>query len=241
MPTLEQNGLRALKLAGIYSGYQPFSQQDKDDVLLQANGIIDAWSSRKLRSYSIREETFNLVPNKSTYTIGSGGDFDTSRPVSIEFAFTRDTGGNDYPISEVKYNEYESIFLKSTTSSYPDVYYYNPKMPQGEINFYPTPSNNYEIHLRMWYNFDSFTDMADNVQFPQGYNELFVYTLADEMCSYFGRVTPMRVLNKLDKLEHDLSTQAGVLWMPKVAVCTPSSRGGGSAIEYSTVIPKRVP
>lgn len=220
---------RALKLTGVQSSNDAVDTDDASDALAQLNGIIEKWNIDKLRSYSQSDVSFTLTPGINTYTIGPGADFDTDRPVRIENMFVRDTTGQglDYDIVSISFDEYKSILLKDIPSYWPRWYYYNPEFPQGTLKFYPTPSKAYELHITEWVKFGSFTATSDTVALPTGFNELLVYQLAVEMCSYFSIPCPPEVKSEFIELGTKIDNLNAGQWQEHMSTPTPVSGRGG--------------
>jgi len=155
-------------ITGLQSSSQNLSAEDAKDGRLQINGIIDSWNTSKLKSFALNDASFTLVPGQNKYTIGPGGDFDTTRPVRIEYMFVRDPGGQDldYRVTQLQYDAYKSIHQKNIQSYWPTYYYYSPLFPIGTLEVYPTPSKSYTLHITDWQQFGAYTSTADVVSLP---------------------------------------------------------------------------
>jgi hypothetical protein len=55
------------------------------------NAMLESWSLDRRMCYSVTQESFALTASTGTYTIGSGGAFNTARPTKILNAFVRDS------------------------------------------------------------------------------------------------------------------------------------------------------
>ena len=230
---------RALKLIGVQSSNEEVDSDDASDALAQLNGIIEKWNIDKLRSYAQTDITFNLVPGQNTYTIGPAADFDTDRPVRIENMFVRDTSGQnlDYNVTGISFDEYKSIRLKTIQSFWPRWFYYNPEFPQGTLQFYPTPDRAYELHITEWIKFGDYTSTGDTVALPTGFNELLVYQLATEMCSYFSVQCPPDVKSEFIALGIKVDNLNAGQWQEQSYIATPASGRGGIGGISRTYIP----
>ena len=133
----------ALRDIGVlYTGQS--SNSDQQTECLQAlQMMLRTWSAQRLMVYYIEEgENFTLVAGTSSYTIGSGGDFNTVRPTAILGAYV--ASGIDYPIEIIDRERYRNISVK-TLGDVPAWLWYNPVYPLGEIYLYPTGGG--EIYL----------------------------------------------------------------------------------------------
>jgi hypothetical protein len=76
----------SLLLLGVYApGETPNATEIANGVEV-ANDLIDDWATQGLTIPSTVREVFTLTAGQQTYSIGSGGDFDTVRPQSIDAA-----------------------------------------------------------------------------------------------------------------------------------------------------------
>jgi len=109
------------------------------DALATLNQMLASWQVSNLYVYAQTETTFSPT-GAISYTVGSGGNVNITRPDRIDYAFLRDSGGLDYPIDLLEtFEEYQGIGLK-TLSTIPSVFYYNPSYPLGTLYLYPQPS-----------------------------------------------------------------------------------------------------
>ena len=124
---------------------------DQDDSGLEAlNNMISSWSAEGLLVPYNTIESFALTVGKSTYTIGSGGEFDTVRPLRIIDAFIRDSNSDDYPVDvSMTRVEYNAITQKDAEAR-PTRLYFDPQYPKGKIyfNYEPDTAERYILRPR---------------------------------------------------------------------------------------------
>lgn len=239
MATVNDLIIRALKMVSIIGNNETLDTADAADSLAQINGILDEWNSRKLMNYAVSKEAFPLVSGTDIYTIGSGGDFNTTRPVEIVTAFIRDSGGIDYPVQIIQNDEYDDIAQKNIQSTWPHFLFYNPLFPLAEIRLYPVPTATYDLHISSWIGFPSYATTGDTVALPTGFNELLTYQLAVDMCSYFANPIPPVVQRKLNKMNMRLAATTSRTWKPTSYSTVPSS-GVKNSEAFRTFIPENV-
>lgn len=116
---------------------QDLDANDANDVLNCINGMISVWSVEGNAIFTETRETFSLTSTGS-YTIGSGADFDTERPVRIITAYTS-SGGIDYPLTIINEKQYARISDKTTTGI-PTHIFYDGNYPTATIKLWPVPS-----------------------------------------------------------------------------------------------------
>src|SRR5437899_828707 len=134
---------RALRLIGAFAAGEAIPAADAQDALAVLNDLLDAWRLEALLVYAIDRDVFALSAGVSAYTIGTGGTWNTSRPVRIEQAFFQDTTVSpvlELPMTILTDQEYESIRVKGTSSTWPLALYYDQNYPLGTVTLYPVPS-----------------------------------------------------------------------------------------------------
>lgn len=135
-------------------------------------------------------ETFSLNGSQS-YTIGSGGDFDTIRPVEIVAAYVS-TGGVDYPLRQKNAPEYAGTAFKAITGV-PDSFYYENNTPLGRIFLYPVGVGGYSLTLYTLKPLTSFADLTTDYSLPEGAVEMLVYNLAVRLCPDYEKPVPIDI------------------------------------------------
>lgn len=137
------------------------------------------------------------------YTIP--GNFKIDRPLRVRPSFTRITtqlSGLDYPIKVVDEETYNNIGYKGITAPWPIVMWYNPTYPLGTLKFYQNPSQAGELHLFTDQILQSFSDLTEQADMPQGYARAIKRALGREIAPEYGAIwTPM--MEKLYKEAYD--------------------------------------
>ena len=223
MSTINEVITDALEITGMKSPHEDLTTEWGAIGLRRINSILDGWNVDKTRGYAINELEFPLVANQSTYTIGSGGDFDAQRPVKIEYAYVVDSAGVKHRIGNLDYQSFHEVETENITASYPDCMWYNPKSPLGEISFYPTPTNTYTVHFDVCFGFAPYALGTDTLVVPQGYERLLTYQLATELCSHRGKQIPPAVYKVYKETECNIESINFDLWMPETKILTPNT------------------
>jgi len=173
---------RSLRLTKVLASGETPDAAMQADALEALNDMLDAWRSESLMVHSLRTESFALT-GAASYTIGTGGTFNTSRPVKIEAAYWRD-GDIDYPIRIAPALSFAGIADK-TTESHPDWLYYEPASPLGTIFLHPIPTTG-TLKLVTWTPLAQVTSVAADVELPPGYREAITYQLAMRIGPEYG-------------------------------------------------------
>lgn len=150
------------------------------------NRFLNTLSSDGINLHYRTEESFNLVSGTASYTIGSGGDFNTVRPNVIEKAFIR-VSGHDYPLNIRPISEYWSLSEK-TTQSRPVKLYYDTKYSNGVIYLYYTPSDTDPLHIVSQKPLTIYASGLTEVSLPGEYEDALVLNLAIRFASRYGKV-----------------------------------------------------
>jgi hypothetical protein len=172
---------------------------DESNLCLDAlNLMLGQWNTEKLMIFGYQNETFNLTPGVGVYSIGDGGDFQTTRPQKIDKAFIRFTPSNaqmayDFNLEIISNEKYQNIFMKQLQVTYPLYLFYNPTFPLGEITLWPYPNSACQLAICQWQQLVLFTSLAQELSLPPGYDSAIAYNLAVEICPDFGK-TPSQVL-----------------------------------------------
>ena len=147
------------------------------------NDILATWSIEGLLIPSVTREDFTLTAGTGSYTIGSGGDFNTSRPIRIIAGYIRDSN-TDYPLAVGNVVDYEEIRQKSLQSR-PTTLFYIPDYPLGRIMFDMVPDKAYTFHLTSEKALSTFPDATTDVSLAPEYKRALIYNLAVELASEY--------------------------------------------------------
>jgi hypothetical protein len=179
-----ENSLRNIGALAIDETLSAAEAQDSLNVL---NNMISTWNIENLMVYSVNEEVFPVVANQPSYTMGIGGNFNTTRPVAIEDAYMRDAAGNDFKIGIVNHYAYSMIITKNTTSALPSVLYDNEDFPLKTLKFWPIASDaSYSFVLWTLKAITSFPILTTVVSLPPGYQSAIEYNLSIWLSPRYG-------------------------------------------------------
>ena len=191
---------RAMRLLGVLGqGRRTLTSNEASDGLEALNAMLEGLSLERLLVYQILEESFPLVVGTGSYTIGTGGTFNTTRPTKIENAFLRDSSNNDYPLEIVNNLAYDTVPLKTVTSR-PRYLYYDPIYPLAYIRLMYVPAYADTLYINSWKQLQQFTDGTTALSLPPGYQRMIVYNLAIELHGeYQGSILSPEVVGIANK------------------------------------------
>ena len=124
-----------------------------------------------------------MVAGQQQYTIGTGGNINSTRPYDVISAYIRDNNSNDYPMQIFNQDQWDKIGLKTITSQIPDTLFYDSQYPLGIINIFPIPLVNYTVYFNSTTDQVDFTSLTQSLSLPVGYERAFVLNLALDMMS----------------------------------------------------------
>ena len=187
----------ALRELGILAAGETSSAADAALGLEKLNDILDAWKTKRLYCYQIASQSFPFAVSQETYTIGkaAGADFDYVRPVRLENYCNLILVGTTnlrVPLPVIQDEDWSSIAIPALSSTIPTKVYYQPTWPNGTLYPWPYPTDvSNEIELFMWLQIGEFTAVTDTFTLPPGYRLALKMSLAEALCSPFGKsITP---------------------------------------------------
>lgn len=193
----------ALELDGIIAAGEAGSDDDLDLCLRRLNAMVSAWTLNPNNFLASTIETFPLVMNQATYTIGVGGDFNTALPVAmLESSFVR-YQTVDYPLRRITEDEYSLIPYK-LDGGIPVVYWFDRGTTLASVSFYPVPQSAQVLHLHSYKPSSSFADLDTDYALAPGYEETMTYSLAERIAPAFERDPPKFVLVEAMRLRKSL-------------------------------------
>jgi hypothetical protein len=164
----------AAKLLTVLGRGQALSAEDAQNGLEVLNDLLGLFSLKPNSAYNLTKETFNLSGAQS-YTIGTGGVFNTTRPVYIESVYVTD-GSTDYPVSQVSMNDYATLPDKDAQGM-AQYFAYDNNEPTSTIYLYPAPTTG-SITIYSAKAITKFADLTTDYNLPDGMAMMLKYNLA---------------------------------------------------------------
>lgn len=152
--------------------------------LTALNSLMGSWSVEGGLVYTESKDTFSLT-GATSYSIGTGLDFSTTRPIDIVSAFLTN-GSTDYPLEIIDQTKYAQIGQKST-GGITDYLYYDNNSPTGNIYLYPVPDSSYTLTLYSVKPLTEFTSLTDDITLPSGYERALVKNLAVDLAPSYEK------------------------------------------------------
>jgi len=183
--TIIESALRKL-------GIREISQARWDDALEAVNQLQYSWGDNLHNAPT--QEYFTLTAGTASYTIGSGGDFDTVRPVKLISAFIRDSSGNDHEVDFMPLDEYDLICDKDA-SGRPTRLYYHPSNTLGIIYFDKAPDSAETFYLTSLKPITAYTLTSETFTMPIEYELAFIYNLTIILADEYNMLPSQNIVN----------------------------------------------
>lgn len=219
----------ALRLIGVLAeGEQP-SAATLYDAIAAFNQMIDSWSTERLSVFCTIDNTVTWPSGQSTQTIGPTGDFAVNPcPLEIDDATYYAISNISYPLTLINEAQYNSITLKSSTSTLPQVLYAEkvPGLTENQIRMklWPVPTQDIELHVISVSQLYQITDETDVLYYPPGYLRAIKYNLAVELAPEFGveaSRTVKRIAQESKRNIKRINNPGDVMSMPSGLMGTP--------------------
>jgi hypothetical protein len=182
----------ALRLINVVASGENPTGTEAEDGLVVLNQMIDSFNAESLMIFTESIQDFPFTSEKQTYTLGSGGDFDTPRPAKIDRASVILITANPIEIPIPIYNDqrWQQVTLKSVDTTFPLLVYDDGAFPFRNLNFWPIPRDGSSVKFRMysWSPLSQFPDLTTKLTFPPAYYELIRYSLAVRLAPEFQAV-----------------------------------------------------
>ena len=213
----------AMQDIGSLSAGQVPTTEEYSVCLRRLNGLLELWSTDNLL-IPYRTQVSHGLDGSKSYTIGSGGDINTSRPTFIESAFTTHQF-RDYPL-HVSHDrsEYDRIHDKSIIGV-PRLVYYEPALPLGKIFIWYVGDGSYTLKLSTRGQLTEFADLTTDIDLAPAYSFALEYSLAIVIAPVFetsaSQEVALQAKDSLSKIKR-LNRQSPKMTYPRGM---PGSRG----------------
>lgn len=163
---------------------QTLSAGEAQNALQALNALLGSFSIEGNLVYTQSRETFNLY-GASSYTIGSGATFNTTRPTKIMAAYVT-SGETDYSLKMISASDYAKIDYKTLTGI-PEYFAFDGNYPTSTIFLHPVGDASYTLTLYSYKPITQFADLTTNYDLPEGVERALVYNLAVELAPEYER------------------------------------------------------
>lgn len=185
----------AQRIIGVISDGENISAAGAANGLNKLNNMIDEWSADGFPIYTQVREEFTFVAGQASYTMGTGANFNTTRPIVIQqvTAIQVTPTPLEIPIEVINVQKYSSIQIKSIQSTFPYYVYDAGGFPNLTLHFFPVPQTTNKVAIYSLKPLTLFTSINETVSLPQGYKKALIYNLAMEWAEDYGKSTSAKV------------------------------------------------
>lgn len=226
----------SLRLIGVLAEGESLSANGANDALDSFNAMLDSWSNESLIVFPDLREVFALssVGLSQTYTWGTGGTLNSSRPMRVKKALIQlssATTPTEIPVELLTMEEYASVILKTLQSNFPLYAYIDDAYPTRNVNVWPVPTDS--TNSLVFYSTKPLTQASLNValSLPPGYLRALRYNLAIELAPEYGKVIPDPVT--AIAIESKAAVKRNNT-KPRYLVVDSALRSGGSVYNWRT-------
>lgn len=179
----------ALKTANVLGVGQVASAEDQNDAFNLLNMLMAQLQRRRYMIYQLVDMS-KQATGAISYTVGPGGDFNVARPAKLEAAFFRLNQNTplpvDYPLTIIRAREdYNRIGIKNL-NAFPQYAFYDAGFPLGNLFIWPVPNSQYEIHITVMQQLQSFQNVNDAISLPPEYSAALMWNLVMELYPFYG-------------------------------------------------------
>jgi hypothetical protein len=185
---------RAAKLCGVKGRGRALSAEDANDFLEVLNALLDSWSANDLMIPVTTTDQLTLSVGFDSYTIGTGGTFNVSRPEQIFSGRIRDAQGTDHHVDLIERDEYNAIAVKGVGGR-PRRMYYIPTVPLATIRFDSVPTVAEAFFLDSLKPLAQFATLATSIDLQAGFYKALYFNLAVDMAGERGRPISQSMAN----------------------------------------------
>lgn len=189
----------ALRLINVVASGELPTSDEANDALASFQDMIDSWNADSLSIFTIGSNDYPLTLNQQAFTLGPGGDFDTTRPSKIvgmsAILLYNPVNPVEEPIAMYTWDQWQTqVPVKNVPGSFPLICYDDGGMPLRTLSMWPIP-NLQPCNLRIysWQSLVWPATLQTLLNFPPGYARAFRYNLAIELAAEFGAQIPPAV------------------------------------------------
>lgn len=216
----------ALTDAGIVGLGQTASAEDTNNAFKRLNWMVSQWARKRWLVYHLID-VVKTSTGATSYTVGTGGDFNTTRPDRLESAFARQVLPSvsqqiDYPMEIIQSREDYNLIALKTLGTWPSMVFYDSDYPLGNVYFWPVPaSGQFDLHITVKQPLAQFAALTDTINFPPEYEGAIYHNLIVRLRSaYQLPLDPVQVGLAKDSLNvlRESNAQIATLRMPNAVL-----------------------
>jgi hypothetical protein len=156
--------------------------------------MVTGLNNEGLMAYTNEEQTLTVGASDASYTIGTSGDVNTTRPVTILAAWGVD-GDNvsQPPMRIINDDEYAAIDNKTDTADWPTKILYRPSVgasAHGTIILWPVPNATRTVKLLVRVPITEFAAVSTSLVLPPGWEEMYMSNFCVRIAPTYETTAP---------------------------------------------------
>jgi hypothetical protein len=219
----------ALRLANIIGAEETPSNAEAQDALRTLNRLIDQWAADSLKIPVITAKTFTLSASTTSFTVGSGGNIDITRPEWLHRVQYRDSNSYDTELTPLTLQAWMGVHDKTQTAARPSSWFYDPTYASSLGTLYLWPIADTAATGVVWYpaSLSEFAAVTTTLTVPHAWENFMVTQLAKKLSGGYGRQLSPLIME--DAMEAEQTLQRQHLRMMDMSVDAGALTGRGSA------------
>lgn len=210
------------------SGIAPTTQELSDGVT-ELNRMLGTWNAESGAIYADTLDSLTWTAGSASMTIGTGGNFNVTRPQVVKGAWYRDASNVDYELQVVSFADYQEERLKTLQVTIPYVLGWSPDFStaRGTLYIWPVPVADFTFRLLSMKPLADLTG-AGTVSLPPGYEDAIVMNLAVRLADIYGSEVSVVTAALADAAKKAI-VEANVHFdLPRMDPLAPGQRSGYS-------------
>lgn len=187
------------------------------------NQILSSRSLERDFVYTFKHETFSLVANINSYTMGVGGSWSTAaRPVRITGAMAY-LGKFQQGVAVMNMEKFTQAIANNSgmTATLPLQIGVDTGAPLLTIRVFPTPNDSAFIEVHSWQPLTAFAALGDTVSFPvPGYEAILRAELAATLAPGLGRPVTVEMAGNMNRFNQRVMSLNASVEEPQQAAPT---------------------
>jgi hypothetical protein len=167
------------------------------DALISLNEMLDTWNLERLTVPYLTREEYTFTPGQQTYTYGSGGNFNGTRPYKIDMVsvlVTSSTPNIELPVEMLSDEEWRDQRVKDVSGTFPTQVQVEYEYPLIKLNFWPIPSVANKAVIYSWNQLANIASLDTVLSLPPGYQEAIRWNLAMKLCPFYGKPATQEIV-----------------------------------------------
>lgn len=173
---------KAFARLGKFGEGMSLSAQMWEDGRASLNLILKGPVGAMEHLWTKTEGTLAFVADQEGYTLTSPRP---QRILSVRRRYTSGSASYDIPLTEMSRQEYYDLPTKTTASSTPVSWYFDPQRSAGVLYLWPPPDStvaaDQEIRLTYLRRIEDISATGDDIDMPQEWLDAIVWLLADDL------------------------------------------------------------